>query len=89
MAISTEPVLEDLQRVVGELEGMARSATERIEEKIGEARDRISDAERSAGKKIRRGLHTAGRHVRDNPWELVATVAAVAFMAGLLLGRRT
>ena len=99
MASSTEQVLEDLQRVVGELGAMARSAAEGagecaedaaqgLKEKIEQARDCISDVERSAGRKFRRGWHAADRRVRDNPWGSVAAVAAVAFIAGLLLSRR-
>lgn len=70
MASNTERVLEDLQRVLGELESM------------------MSDAVETAGKDVRRGMRRADRYVRHNAWESVAAVAAVAFIAGLLLGRR-
>ena len=70
MATNTERVLDDLQRVVGQFEGMMKDAAE------------------SAGKDVRRGLRSADRYVRDNAWESVAAVAALAFIAGLLLGRR-
>ena len=68
------------------------SSTEQVLEDLrrvaGELEEMMKDAADSAGKDVRRGLRQADRYVRHNAWESVAAVAAVAFIAGLLLGRR-
>lgn len=99
MASSTERVLDDLQRVIGELEGILKSAAEAagecagdaargLQDRIGQARVRLADVEETARKRVRRGLRTTDRYVRDNAWETLGAVAVVAFVAGLLMGRR-
>lgn len=99
MATSTESVLEDLQRVVAELEGLVKSAAEAagecagdaaegLKERIEDARDRLSDIENAARKNVKRGVRAADRYVRDNTWESLGTAAAIAFLAGFLVGRR-
>jgi ElaB/YqjD/DUF883 family membrane-anchored ribosome-binding protein len=99
MASSTERVLEDLQRVVGELEGLVKGAAESagecagdaaegLKEGIEDARERLSDIEDAARKNLKRGLRVADRYVRDNTWESLGTAAAIAFLAGFLVGRR-
>jgi ElaB/YqjD/DUF883 family membrane-anchored ribosome-binding protein len=95
----SERVLEDLHAVVGELEGVIKSAAgaagecthgaeQGLKDRIEGARDRISDIEGTARKLMRRGLRTADRYARDNVWQSLGAVAAVAFLAGLLVGRR-
>jgi ElaB/YqjD/DUF883 family membrane-anchored ribosome-binding protein len=99
VASSSERVLEDLHAVVGELEGIIKGtadaagecthgAMQGLKDRIEAARHRISEIERTALKDVRRGLRTADRYARDNVWQSLGVVAAVAFLAGLLVGRR-
>ena len=99
MASSRETVFDDLQRIVGELEGIARGAAHAAGERMDDAasglkqnyeaaRDRLSHAGEAACSHVRRGLHAADRRVRRAPWESIGAVAAIAFIAGLLIGRR-
>jgi ElaB/YqjD/DUF883 family membrane-anchored ribosome-binding protein len=68
------------------------SSTERVLEDLQRVVQKLeglmTDAAETAGRDVRRGIRRADRYVRDNAWESVAAVAAIAFIAGLLLGRR-
>lgn len=99
MATHNERILEDLKRVGAELEGLvngvaeaagetASDAADTLKDKLGEARDRLSRAEKLARKNVKHGLGATDHYVRGNAWESVAIAAAVAFLAGLLVGRR-
>jgi ElaB/YqjD/DUF883 family membrane-anchored ribosome-binding protein len=99
MATGTERVLDELQHVAAELEGLLKGAADAAGESAGDAahalndrlaraRDRLSDAEKTAKQNVERGLRTANRYVRHNAWESLGAAAALAFLAGFLLGRR-
>jgi ElaB/YqjD/DUF883 family membrane-anchored ribosome-binding protein len=99
MATHNERILEDLERVGAELEGLVKSvadsagekagdAADALKDRLGEARERLSRAERLARRNVKRGLGAADRYVRGNAWESLAAAAAIAFLAGFLMGRR-
>ena len=95
----TERVLEDLQKVLGELEhavkgamsgagGQAEEVADKIRGALDKAQGRIEDAEEALGKNLRRGVRATDAYVKDNAWMSMGILAAVAFVIGFSLGRR-
>jgi ElaB/YqjD/DUF883 family membrane-anchored ribosome-binding protein len=99
MSNGTEKVLDDLQRVLGELEhvvkgamssasGQADEVTDKIRGALDKAQGRIEGAEQALGKNLRRGIRATDEYVKDNAWMSMGIMAAVAFVIGFSLGRR-
>jgi ElaB/YqjD/DUF883 family membrane-anchored ribosome-binding protein len=96
---SVEKLMEDLRRVVVDVEGLVKATAGQAGEKLGEARAkaedtlraaraRLSDLEESAREKAVEAAGEADRLVRDNPWQAVGIAAGVAFLLGILVSRR-
>lgn len=99
MSSGTEKVLDDLHRVLGDLEqvvkGAMSSATDQTEDVANKIRDaldkaqgRIEGAEHALGKNLRRSVKVADEYVKDNTWMSLGIMAAVAFVVGFAMGRR-
>jgi ElaB/YqjD/DUF883 family membrane-anchored ribosome-binding protein len=99
MSSGTEKVLDDLHRVLGDLEQVVKGAmssasgqTEEVANKIRDALDqaqgRIEGAEKVLGKNLGRGVKVANDYVKDNTWMSLGIMAAVAFVVGFSMGRR-
>jgi len=96
---SVEKLMEDLRRVVVDVEGLVKATAGQAGEKLGEARakaedtlraarERLSDLEEQARDKAVEAAGEADRLVRDNPWQAVGIAAGVAFLLGILVSRR-
>ena len=96
---SVEKLMEDLRRVVVDVEGLVKATAGQAGEKLGEARakaedtlrvarERLSDLEEQAREKAVEAAGEADRLVRDNPWQAVGIAAGVAFLLGILVSRR-
>ncbi len=96
---SVEKLMEDLRRVVVDVEGLVKATAGQAGEKLGEARakaedtlraarERLSDFEETAREKAVEAAGEADRLVRDNPWQAVGIAAGVAFLLGILVSRR-
>jgi ElaB/YqjD/DUF883 family membrane-anchored ribosome-binding protein len=96
---SVEKLMEDLRRVVVDVEGLVKATAGQAGEKLGEARAkaedtlraaraRLSSLEESAREKAVEAAGEADRLVRDNPWQAVGIAAGVAFLLGILVSRR-
>ncbi len=99
MSSGTEKVLDDLQKVLGELEhtvkgamssagGHADDVVDKIRAALDKAQGRIDDAEHALGRGLRRGARAADDYLKDNTWTSLGIMAAVAFVVGFALGRR-
>jgi ElaB/YqjD/DUF883 family membrane-anchored ribosome-binding protein len=99
MSGKSEELLGSLQRVVAEIEALARSAGEaaseggeeargKLREALARARESVGDAEASLGAKFARGARSTDDYVRENPWASIGIAVFVAFLAGSLLGGR-
>jgi ElaB protein len=95
----TEKVLDDLQKVLGELEHVVKGAVastgeqagdvmERVRAALDKAQGRIEDAEQALGNNLRHGARAADEYVKGNVWTSIGVVAAIAFIAGIAMGRR-
>ncbi len=96
---SVEQLMDDLRRVVVDVEGLLKVTAGQVGEKVGEARARAEDTLRAARERLvdleeqareRAGAAAgeADRYVRDNPWQAVGIAAGVAFLLGVLVSRR-
>ena len=99
MSSGTDKVLDDLHRVLGDLEhvvkgamanasGQAEDVADRIRAALDTAQDRIGEAEQALGKNLRQGARVADGYVKDNVWMSLGVAAAVAFVVGFAMGRR-
>jgi ElaB/YqjD/DUF883 family membrane-anchored ribosome-binding protein len=96
---SADDLMEDLQSVLEDAEALlsatAGQAGERIqqvraraEETVRQVRDRLTAAQQELTRRAREALGDADDYVRENPWQAVGITAGVAFLIGLLAGRR-
>jgi ElaB/YqjD/DUF883 family membrane-anchored ribosome-binding protein len=96
---SVEQLMEDLRRVVADVEGLLKVTAGQVGEKVGEARaraeetlrgarERLSDLEAQTRERASEAAGEADRYVRDNPWQAVGITAGVAFLLGILVSRR-
>ena len=96
---SKEVLVRDLRRIVGDaddlLKEMANSSAEefsaarvQIEEKLGEARARLDEAQVVATAKLCCATEATCQYIRENPWTLVGVAAAAGLVATVILNRR-
>jgi ElaB/YqjD/DUF883 family membrane-anchored ribosome-binding protein len=99
MSSNTERTLNDLSRLIGDLEallkgaagaaaGQAGEAGEKLSARLAEARERLEAVEDRVVSDVKRSARSADRLVRDNPWPAIGIAAAAAFLLGVLLSRR-
>jgi ElaB/YqjD/DUF883 family membrane-anchored ribosome-binding protein len=96
---TVEQLMEDLRRVVADVEGLLKVTAGQVGEKVGEARlraedtvrvarERLAELEESARERAGEAAGEADRYVRDNPWQAVGIAAGVAFLLGVIVTRR-
>jgi ElaB/YqjD/DUF883 family membrane-anchored ribosome-binding protein len=93
------PALEQLHKVLAELEKLAASVSEsaggasadrleRLQDALGAARERIRDTEQSIRRSVSESAKAADGFVHENTWLSIAIAAAVAFLLGALTAKR-
>jgi ElaB/YqjD/DUF883 family membrane-anchored ribosome-binding protein len=96
---SAEQLMDDLQTVLEDAEALLSATTgqagERIqqvraraEETVRAVKDRLSAAQDEVTRRAREALDDADEYVRENPWQSIGIAAGIAFLVGLLAGRR-
>ena len=99
MATGIEQLRQDVQRVVEEIENLAKEATaavgdggdqgtQRLKTMVMRARERFGDLEKRIAGDVTRAGQATDQYVRNNAWTSIATAAGVAFLLGIVLGRR-
>lgn len=98
-AVTKDKLMQDLKAVAQDVEELLKATANQTGEKIAAARARAEESLRGAQKHLFEASDEAAAHaraaadaadvyVRDNPWQAVAIAAGVAFVIGLLVGRR-
>ena len=95
----TAQLMEDLRVVVEDAEALIKAtaghtgekfehARSRAEESLRAARARLADIEGEVSLRAREAARHTDRYVHENPWGAIGIAAGVAFILGLLAGRR-
>ncbi|MEP7312221.1 MAG: DUF883 family protein [Pseudomonadota bacterium] len=96
---TVDKLMEDLRKVVVDVEELLKAtagqagervseARQRAEKTLGAARKRLGELEGEAVERAREAAGEADRYVRDNPWQSIGIAAGVAFLLGVLVSRR-
>jgi ElaB/YqjD/DUF883 family membrane-anchored ribosome-binding protein len=92
-------IVQDLKTVVSDAETLmhatagdvserAVKARARAEESLRHARTRIIEMEQQMMERAKAAAHATNGYVHEKPWPSIGVAAGVAFVAGLLVGRR-
>lgn len=97
MSVSSQQVLEDLMRVLADIDELVKSAAAEgadgsardpaLDQKWIAVRSRIDAVKDAVSREVHRRVTAVDGYFRDNTWKTVGAAAAVAFIAGLLMGR--
>ena len=79
----TERLLKSLAGATGE---KAQAVRADIERNLETARMRLSEIERAALERGRAAAQATDAYVHDHPWQSVAAAAAIAGVAGIVVG---
>ena len=91
----TDKFFAELKAALEHAEGLLHSTTEDIGEARDKAREKLREAsecmgaiERELLSEARAKARAANDYVQDNPWRSIAIAGGIAFVVGLLMGRR-
>jgi ElaB/YqjD/DUF883 family membrane-anchored ribosome-binding protein len=96
---SQEKLVSDIRAVIADAEDILKVTADqtgekianlraRIQDRLLDARIRLSNAEEVLVEKTRAAARAADDYVHDNPWQAVGIGAGVGFLVGFILGRR-
>jgi ElaB/YqjD/DUF883 family membrane-anchored ribosome-binding protein len=97
--VTAEQLMEDLQTVIRDAEGLLRATAAqggekiqevraRAEESVRHAKERLAGVEREALQRAEKLAGDANEYVRSKPWHAVGIAAGVGLVLGLLISRR-
>ena len=85
-------VLEDAEALLvataGQVGDKVQRVRDRAEETVKNARKRLVQAEEELADRAKAAAREADRYVHDSPWQAIGIAAGVAFILGLMAGRR-
>ncbi|NMG50229.1 DUF883 family protein [Azoarcus communis] len=96
---SKDKLVSDLKVVVADAEELLKLTADQAGDKIADvrgrltdrlavAKERIIDAEAALLQTTKKAAHATDEYVHAHPWQSVGVAAGVAFLLGLLAGRR-
>ncbi|ATE61424.1 DUF883 family protein [Thauera sinica] len=96
---SRDKLVSDLKVVVADAEELLKLTAGQAGEKLSDvrtrlgdrlsvAKERIADAETALVDRSKKAARATDDYVHDHPWQSVGVAAGVAFLLGLLAGRR-
>ena len=96
---SKDKLVNDLKSLMSDAEELLKLTAEqqggklddlraRIGDRVAIARERLADAEAAIVDTGRKAVRVTDDYVHENPWQSVGVAAGVAFLLGLLAGRR-
>lgn len=77
-----------MHATAGDASELAVKARTRAEESLRHARTRIIEMEQQMMERAKAAAHATNGYVHENPWPSIGVAAGVAFVVGLLIGRR-
>lgn len=99
MDMGNGQIVQDLKAVVSDAEALMHAtagdasertvkARTRAEESLRNARNQIVELEQQMMARAKAVARATNGYVHENPWPSIGIAAGVAFVAGLLVGRR-
>lgn len=92
MNAPVERVVGDVKILAADVEELVKATATQSSEKIAEARVRVQQALATAKDTVvvrgAEAMRTTDRYVHENAWKAVGISAGIAFLVGLLIGRR-
>jgi ElaB/YqjD/DUF883 family membrane-anchored ribosome-binding protein len=99
MNVTTDSLIEDLKAVVGDAEDLVKATASQSGEQIARIRGRAEESLRTARARIEEitegaeaealaAARDVNKQVHDNPWTAIGIAAGVAFVVGVLAGRK-
>lgn len=96
---SKDKLVSDLKVVVSDAEELLKLTAGEAGDKLGDvrvrlaerlaiAKERLLDAEAALVERTKKAAHATDDYVHAHPWQSVGVAAGVAFLLGLLAGRR-
>ncbi len=96
---SKDKLVSDLKVVVADAEELLKLTAGQAGEKLTDvrsrlgrrleaAKERIASAETAIRERTKQAAHATDDYVHDHPWQAVGVAAGLAFLLGLLAGRR-
>ncbi|MBN8441960.1 MAG: DUF883 domain-containing protein [Thauera sp.] len=96
---SKDKLVSDLKVVVADAEELLKltagqagekltDVRSRLGDRLAVAKERIADAEAALIDRSKKAARATDDYVHDHPWQSVGVAAGVAFLLGLLAGRR-
>ncbi len=77
-----------MHATAGDASDLAVKARARAEQSLRHARARIVEMEQQMMARAKAAAQATNGYVHENPWPSIGIAAGVAFIAGLLVGRR-
>jgi len=99
MAVNAQQVLEDLMRVLGDIDelvkasaappadGNGAAADPELDRKLVAIRARLDGVQDLIARQLHQRVEAVDHYFRQNTWKTVGVAASLAFIAGLTLGR--
>ena len=96
---SKDKIVDDLKSLISDAEELLKLTADqqggklddlraRINGRVAVAKDRLADAEAAIVDTGKKAVRATDDYVHENPWQSVGVAAGVAFLLGLLVGRR-
>jgi ElaB/YqjD/DUF883 family membrane-anchored ribosome-binding protein len=97
--VTRDKLIADLRVVVGDAEELLKltagqagekitAVRERVQKGLGEAKAKLVELEGAAVDKTKAAARATDTYVHENPWKSIGVAAGVAFLLGLVIGRR-
>src|SRR6185369_8137831 len=98
MAITSQQVLEDLMRVLGDIDELVKASAvppaegngaaddPALDRRLASIRARIDTVKDLIARQVHQRVEAVDGYFRDNTWKTVGIAAGLAFIAGLVMG---
>ncbi len=85
-------MISDAEKLIkltaGEAAGKLSEVRGRLNQRLARRKERMADLEATLRQQTLKVAHATDDYVHRNPWQSVGVAAGVAFLLGLLAGRR-
>ncbi|MFT7722389.1 MAG: DUF883 family protein [Roseateles sp.] len=92
LAADFRAVMDDIDSLMSatgkEAEGEVRALRARIQDRLGNAKEKLLDAQHVAVRRAKDAAVATDDYVHEKPWQAIGAAAAIGLALGVLIGRR-